>query len=561
MDTLIQNNVRLENLKEGEARKIVRFLVDLQEDLKAKISNASTNWSRERYESLYSQYSEALDAVYDGKVLPSLKQDGIEFVAKSVERNEDALITGITGKSKAERVVAAIDDGFDTSVVMYRGSTNVETTSGRWFTSSKEYAGAYARNNFSRAPTADEIDDLISKGFLQKYYLPKDNIIDFTKDKEIFEKAREKFMKTYGYLKGPDGQYDVSPQVQKMMDDLFSNFFGPNGHPASNAEDFFLELLDKERPNWKGVKFYEAGMDNFKGADTSIHLRKDGLAKSVNADFTNTAPKAIKKVAKNKLGNPLINSTLSPEAIYAAANVEPMQGKLLVQWASGLKAKEKRLISAALRQSWIEGESVDKAAKRLEPIFSASRRDLKAITRTYYGHLAAKTRDQVWENNSDIVEGIYWDSILDGRTTTDICGPRDQLKYTLSGEPIGHSMPYLSGPGQAHWNCRSMSMPIIKGIEPAIRRPAVGAGKNYERGDRTTRTGRVRTNSADNRRRGIFKDTTVSHNTDYEKWLKKQPVAFQQDVLGVAKAKAFRSGEWSLGEKFSPENPITIEDY
>lgn len=254
-------------------------------------------------------------------------------------------------------------------------------------------------------------------------------------------------------------------------------------------------------------------------------------------------------------------STLDPLAVYVAAVTEPMQGKVMSQWANELQITDKIRVSAELKTSWLAGENVNKAANRLRPILKLSRNNLASVTRTYYGHLAADTRNAVWRENSDIIEGVVWESILDNRTTQDICGPRDQTKYTLDGEPIKHGLQWLGGPGQAHWNCRSTSFPTIKGVKYTTNRTALSAGRNYQRGDNTTRTGRVRTNSKVARQKGIYKESQHRAATNYEGWLQNQPAAFQDDVLGIQKAKAFRSGAWTYGQKFKPQNPITIDQF
>tara|TARA_R110002020_G_scaffold94585_2_gene227426 strand:- start:106 stop:822 length:717 start_codon:yes stop_codon:yes gene_type:complete len=238
-----------------------------------------------------------------------------------------------------------------------------------------------------------------------------------------------------------------------------------------------------------------------------------------------------------------------------------MQGKVMKQWADELNRKEYRLVDAQLRQAWLQGESPAAATARLKPTFKLSQRDLSSITRTYYGELSGTTRKAIWENNTDLIEAQLWDSMLDARTTTTICAPRDQLKYTMGGEPIGHGLAYLGGPGQAHWQCRSTALPVMKGVSSRAPRQAINAGDNYKRGDNVTRTGKVRKNTADARKRGIFNETEASTRTTYKSWLKRQPVAYQEDILGVNKAKAFRSGEWKLGDRFVAPKPTTIAGY
>ena len=57
---------------------------------------------------------------------------------------------------------------------------------------------------------------------------------------------------------------------------------------------------------------------------------------------------------------------------------------------------------------------------------------------------------------------MQWVSTLDARTT-EICRIRDGLKYAVgTHKPIGHLVPWLGGPGRAHWQCRSASVPVLK---------------------------------------------------------------------------------------------------
>lgn len=236
----------------------------------------------------------------------------------------------------------------------------------------------------------------------------------------------------------------------------------------------------------------------------------------------------------------------------------PLQGRLLNEWVSTISRRKAKMVEMSLRQALSEGQTLGKAAKSIAPILNQTRSQVMALTRTYYGTVAAQSRDQLWKSNDDLIKGQTWDSILDGHTTINICAPRDQLKYTLDGEPIGHDLPWLGGPGQAHWQCRSHSFPIIRGVKRRVPRQTVGAGKNFEKGDLHTRTGRVRKNTKDARERGILKESTAKPGTTYEQWLRKQPAEFQDDVLGRARGKAFREGTYKLGDKFKSVRPINV---
>lgn len=99
------------------------------------------------------------------------------------------------------------------------------------------------------------------------------------------------------------------------------------------------------------------------------------------------------------------------------------------------------------------------------------------------------------------------------------CRARDGKLYTLKHVPIKHNLQWLGGPGNAHWNCRSSKTALVKSWQELgfdiSEMPA---------SDRASMDG------------GVPADTT------YGQWLKGKPASFQDDVLGNAKGKLFRSG-------------------
>lgn len=76
-----------------------------------------------------------------------------------------------------------------------------------------------------------------------------------------------------------------------------------------------------------------------------------------------------------------------------------------------------------------------------------SRANAASIAKTAVGHLAATARESFASANNDLIKGKQWLSTLDNRTTPQ-CRIRDRLKYTLDNKPVGHSVPYLHGPGK-----------------------------------------------------------------------------------------------------------------
>ncbi len=118
-------------------------------------------------------------------------------------------------------------------------------------------------------------------------------------------------------------------------------------------------------------------------------------------------------------------------------------------------------------------------------------------------------------------------STLDNRTTPQ-CRIRDRLKYTLNNKPVGHSVPYLQGPGKIHFCCRSTETFILKsakelGIDVRDISPAERASM----------------------------DGVVAGDTTYREWFLRQPYTRQKQIVGETRAKLIRDGGMSPDEFYT----------
>lgn len=150
---------------------------------------------------------------------------------------------------------------------------------------------------------------------------------------------------------------------------------------------------------------------------------------------------------------------------------------------------------------------------------AASRRGARALVRTVNSHVTTQAREAVWRANDDIVKEVQWISTLDGRTTP-IC-------QSLDGEtfPVGEGRR-----PPAHIQCRSVTVPVLRDL-PDLRNE-VGA----------TRASSLRTTPGD----AAAWSGQVPAKLNYEEWLKRQPVGFQNSVLGPTRGRLFREGKVSL---------------
>jgi len=175
-------------------------------------------------------------------------------------------------------------------------------------------------------------------------------------------------------------------------------------------------------------------------------------------------------------------------------------------------ARSSRKVARELVKEEIKALNL-KTKKDIRKKSLSMRHKAEAIIRTSVNHVGATAREHSFEKNADLFEGFVYTAVLDSRTTV-ICASRSG-KFYKSNE----RKPSLP----AHWNCRSLYVGRLK--------------KEY--------------NVYDN---DLKSDNAL--NTSYQSFLKRQPDAFQNEVLGKKKAELFRSGKLTL-DKFVDDSGKT----
>ena len=215
---------------------------------------------------------------------------------------------------------------------------------------------------------------------------------------------------------------------------------------------------------------------------------------------------------------PINLSLISPsnEQIYAAAVARPFQGLLLREWYNGMPDGTFRRVKTAIRQGYVEGQTTQQIVRQIRGtrsqagIIQQSRRGAEATVRTALAHTANVARNEIYKQNNSRIKVIQWVATLDGRTSA-ICRAYD-----------GKVFPPKSGPRPPiHINCRSTTVAVFKTSRQLQKMLKI---KNIPMGTRSSMNGQV------------------AIDLDYNKWLKKQPKAFQNEVLGRKKGDLFRAG-------------------
>lgn len=218
------------------------------------------------------------------------------------------------------------------------------------------------------------------------------------------------------------------------------------------------------------------------------------------------------------------------EQVYAAAMARPFQGRVLAGWMANLEQSRAALVRNAVRLGFVEGRTVPEIVRSIrgsrtlnyaDGLLAKPRRELEAVVRTAISHTAQTARQLTYDANADIVKALKWVSTLDSRTSP-MCRVRDGLDYTATvpHRPIGHKVPWGDGPGRLHFNCRSVSVPVLKswrelGLDVDDVPPATRASM----------------------------DGQVPADTTYGQWLARQSAARQDEILGPERAKLLRAGD------------------
>jgi len=279
----------------------------------------------------------------------------------------------------------------------------------------------------------------------------------------------------------------------------------------------------------------------------------------------------------------LIRGALPIELKFNAVPIERLQelvakpfagGSTLGQWFDELRVTDQARLVNALQLGIVQGETVDQMVKRIagtkanhfaDGLLAVTRRNAETIVRTAVNHVSTAARESVWTENSDIVAGLKWVATLDGRTSA-VCRARDGRVSPLAHRELPRGMTKLeplSARPPAHPNCRSMMVAYLdgEGIGKAIgERPTMLGNRNEVnfRELAKTKAGAKWVDLDAGERNELMRKArnqwtkdmvgSVPANVNYEQWLKRQPAAFQDDVLGNAKGALFRRGGLKLDQ-------------
>jgi hypothetical protein len=228
---------------------------------------------------------------------------------------------------------------------------------------------------------------------------------------------------------------------------------------------------------------------------------------------------------------------VTAEQVYAAALSRPFQGRLLRDWVANLEQSRMTLLRNAVRAGYVEGQTTSEIIQRVrgtralryaDGLLNKPRAELAAVVQTALSHTAQTARQAMVDANADLVKAVRWVSTLDTRTSPQ-CRIRDGLEYTAdTHKPVGHSIPWGDGPGRLHFNCRSVSVPVLKswrelGIPVDEMAPGTRASM----------------------------DGQVPAELTYKQWFAKQSAERQEEILGPDRYKLLKAGKVTFDQFYN----------
>lgn len=287
---------------------------------------------------------------------------------------------------------------------------------------------------------------------------------------------------------------------------------------------------------------------------TEIRRLREQVAAEIQGQVASAAPdfasdEADWELAALQATSPVVVAfAAAPPQVLKTLAGQPINGVPLSGWLGQMVASDVVRMEQAIRLGIAQGETGRQMTARVMAVADVTRANAATIVRTSYNHVSNAAKQEVWTANADVLEGVRWTATLDGRTSP-VCRSRDGQVYPVDKGPRP----------PAHPNCRSQVVPVVKGERIVGERPVVRDSRTRREreidfraeaaaaaGDKWKTMGAQERSAAAAARRAAWTAEnvgTVPSNVTYDAWLRRQPKAFQDEVLGPARAKMFRDGE------------------
>lgn len=224
----------------------------------------------------------------------------------------------------------------------------------------------------------------------------------------------------------------------------------------------------------------------------------------------------------SKLAPVKLSVALPPVSqLHAVVTDRPFQGALLREHWLTVKAHLVNELDRQIKIGLASGETTDQIVRRVrgtasskftDGVFGKTRRQTAATVRSAVAHTSNTARSRLYDSNKDVIKSVQWVAALDART----CPQCMDLDFRIW--PVGE------GPRPPiHHQCRCTTVPVLKSWRE------LGIDLNEApQGTRASMSGQV------------------PARLNYDQWIKAQPAALQDSILGPARGEMLRSGRFDV---------------
>lgn len=267
----------------------------------------------------------------------------------------------------------------------------------------------------------------------------------------------------------------------------------------------------------------------------------------------------------------VIGMALPPaEQLVSIVNSQPFEGRTLKGWLKKTKEADIQLMLTSAKIGIVQNQTPTqvardiigtKAAKYKDGKARKAFRNIESVILTLTNGIQNEAKQALYEANKDIIKEELYVATLDVRTTIE-CSARDGKVFERGTGPI----PPL------HFRCRSLRVPYLnpdnlrnRGFDPTTEKELLseyakqsGTAKVISRGS-LARGHKTKFDQFSRKRKRELVGQ-VPAVTNYNDWLKNQSKAFQEQVLGITRAKIFRTGKVRLDKFVAREGDILTLD-
>lgn len=249
------------------------------------------------------------------------------------------------------------------------------------------------------------------------------------------------------------------------------------------------------------------------------------LLKRSSRAVSDEEAKRIGEILKEASGGKPVRSVVSnntQERINAGVFVD---GAPLKEWIEKQAGDLQFRIQTEVLRGLLAGLTAAQIIEKLKGTKGANFKDgvtyqagrhLAALAKTQLAATLGTVRDDIANQNEDIIQFKQHISVLDSRTSQ-TCLAYAWKVWTLDNKPVGHDLPFNNGTPR-HFNCRSITVPVLIGQKPM-------------------------------------------GEMNFESWINSKSDEFQNKLFGKSKAELWRNGKISQSDLVDQSGrPITLED-